>query len=82
MGIENETTFLCEDTTLFHSGKEGYAITEKGICWIRKGYLNKLSYQELADTTQNVLYDLLGPYNKEVSALYSRIIDAIRSDLK
>ncbi|WP_295735226.1 hypothetical protein [uncultured Oscillibacter sp.] len=72
LGLGNENIYLREDTTLFCSGKEGFAITPTGIYWVKRGQVHKQSYQELADEIQSAYND---------TSIFSRIKEIVRADL-
>lgn len=72
LGLKRENIYLHKDTTLFCSGKEGWAITPEGIYLVKKGLVRKQSFQELAD---EIGYKYFDP------GIFSIIKQIVRDDL-
>ena len=86
LGLQGKDVYICRDTTIFQSGKEGFAIAEDGYYRIRNDKVTRTGLSVIADVHYLGRFRHAGPEIKEISDwdtdLLLEIQRIARDDLK
>lgn len=78
LGLEGTEIYACQDTTIFRSGREGFAITKDGIYWLSSGTIKSLTFEQFADVKSEDLDHLLPYFGSDEDGLFSRLLEQIQ----
>lgn len=85
LGLVGADVYVCQDTTIFRSGREGFAITNDGFYWLKSGYVESRTFEQIADIKNSTLQHLLPSYGHDeeniMGSFLSEIQKLIRNEL-
>lgn len=78
LGLEGAEIYACQDTTIFRSGREGFAITKDGLYWLTSGTIKSLTFEQFADVKNEDMKRLLPYFGTDEEGLFQQLLNQIQ----